>query len=52
MSKTILRGMRWAALAACVSVPHALPAPYQWGAALLTVLVAACLDFAASNGGA
>jgi hypothetical protein len=52
MSKNVLRTMRWVALAACVSVPHALPVAYHWPAALLAVLVAACLDFASTRGGA
>ena len=52
MSKTILRFMRWAALAACVSVPHTLPAAWHWPAALVMVAVAAYLDFAANSGGA
>lgn len=51
MSKTILRLLRWAALAACVSVPHTLPPAFHWPAALVAVVVAACLDFAASHGG-
>jgi len=52
MSKMVLRLLRWVALAACVSVPHALPPAVQWPAALLAVVVAACLDFASSKGGA
>lgn len=50
MSKKTLRALRWVALATCVSVPHTLPAAYHWPAALLAVLVAAYLDFAASGG--
>lgn len=50
MSKKVLRGLRWVVLATCVSVPHTLPEPYQWAAAVAAVFIAACLDFAASAG--
>ncbi len=46
--RTTLRVFRWLALAACVSVPHVMPAALQLPASLLLVFAAAALDFAST----
>lgn len=51
MQKLCLRLTRWAALAACVSVPHILPPGIHWPAALALVAVAAVTDFLSTAGG-
>lgn len=47
-NRTLLRALRWLALAGCVSVPHTVAPAWHWPAALLAVAIAACLDFAAN----
>jgi hypothetical protein len=47
--RTTLRALRWLSLAACVSVPHVMPAAFQLAASLLLVFTAAALDFASTR---